>query len=132
VKITTKKTLTKLNGAAAPALIARTADHIFYRQGRPALVLIDVDTKGMPETVRQRIEALGGFWPALVSVLPVLGTARSVIRRSTSAGLSRTDTGADISDRTASIPTSSQRTAPTPNASCVPCTKLVGSPDLAG
>ena len=53
---------------------ARTSEHIQYIEGRPALVMFDHDTKGMPDAVRQRIAALGGFWPALVSVLPQLTT----------------------------------------------------------
>ena len=36
---------------------------------------------------------MGGFWPALISVLPDLATAGRVTRKSTSAGLSRSDTG---------------------------------------
>ena len=56
-------------------------------------MLLDYDTKGMPVEVAERIKELGGFWPALVSVLPVLGSVGHVIRSSTSAGLVRTDTG---------------------------------------
>jgi hypothetical protein len=93
VEITTKARREKLNGASAPHLIARTAEHISYRPDQPALALIDVDTKGMPGSVKRRIDALGGFWPALVSVLPELETSGTVVRRSTSAGLCRTDTG---------------------------------------
>ena len=36
---------------------------------------------------------MGGVWPALTSVLPDLATAGRVTRKSTSAGLSRSDTG---------------------------------------
>src|SRR5215471_19778624 len=50
VQIATKKAL---NGTSyCPDLIARTADHIIYRPDRPAFVLIDIDTKGMPDIVR--------------------------------------------------------------------------------
>ena len=35
VEITTKARLEKLNGSAAPHLIARTADHIIYRPDQP-------------------------------------------------------------------------------------------------
>jgi hypothetical protein len=93
VEITTKA---RLNGAAAPHLIARTAEHIVYRAGRIALLLIDFDTKGMPAAVRRRLDELGGIWPALVSVLPELATVGTVFRSSTSAGLFRTDTGAHL------------------------------------
>jgi hypothetical protein len=91
VRITTKN---RLNGHDAPDLIARTAAFIGYRPDQQALVLIDIDTKGMPAAIKQRIEQLGGFWPALVAVLPELETAGSVFRRSTSAGITRTDSGA--------------------------------------
>ena len=93
VQIDTKKKLEELNGSAAPDLIARTGDHIIYRPGQPALALIDIDTKGMPDAVADRIKAAGGFWSALVSVLPELETAGRVVRRSTSAGICRSDTG---------------------------------------
>jgi hypothetical protein len=94
VRIVTKA---EVNGHDEPDLIARTGLHILYRPDQPALVLIDVDTKGMPSAVRDRIEALGGYWAALVSVLPDLETAGHVVRKSTSAGLSRTDTGGHLS-----------------------------------
>ena len=90
VRIVTKA---ELNGHDAPDLIARTGSHILYRPDQPALVLIDIDTKGMPDPVRRRIDAYGGFWAALVSVMPELETAARVVRKSTSAGLSRVDTG---------------------------------------
>ena len=73
--------------------VARTGGNFAYRSGHPALVLFDYDTKGMPTVVAERIKKLGGFWPALVSVLPDLGSVGHVIRSSTSAGLLRTDTG---------------------------------------
>ena len=90
VKITTKSAL---NGTHhRPDLIARSADHIIYRPGQPALALIDIDTKGMPDHVRDNIHAIGGYWAALLSVLPELATIGRVVRRSTSAGIFRTDT----------------------------------------
>jgi hypothetical protein len=91
--ITTQSRLATLNGTATSNLIARTAEFIGYQPGQPALVLIDIDTKGMPEGVKTRIQADGGYWPSLCRVLPALaGTAR-IVRNSTSSGLSRTDTG---------------------------------------
>jgi hypothetical protein len=91
--LTTQGKIAALNGSATPNLIARTAEFIGYQPGQPALVLIDIDTKGMPEAVRARIDAAGGFWPALCSVLPALDTTARIVRNSTSSGLSRTDTG---------------------------------------
>jgi hypothetical protein len=93
VQIDTKRKLEELNGSAAPDLIARTGEHIIYRPGQPALALIDIDTKGMPDAVRDKIKAVGGFWAALVSVLPELESAGRVVRRSTSAGIRHMETG---------------------------------------
>ena len=92
VAITTKKML--LNGTARPDLIARIAANIVYRG--PAFALIDFDTKGMPATVASEMQRHGGFWPALLTVLPVLEGVARLTRSSTSAGLSRSDTGAVI------------------------------------
>ncbi len=88
-----KRVRSSLNGSVRPDVIARTGQHISYQPDRPALALIDVDTKGMPASVKHKIDAIGGFWSALVSVLPELESAGNVRRRSTSSGLSRTDTG---------------------------------------
>jgi predicted P-loop ATPase len=90
VEIATKK---ELASAPRDGAIARTAANIRYVEGRPALVLFDYDTKGMPPEVAAKIESVGGFWSALVSVLPALGAAGYLIRRSTSSGLSNAETG---------------------------------------
>jgi hypothetical protein len=89
VAITTKKKL--LNGAARPDTIARTGSNIIYHG--PAYALLDFDSKGMPAAVAAELKRLGGFWSALQTVLPALSAAARVTRRSTSAGLSRADTG---------------------------------------
>ena len=52
-------------------------------------VLIDIDFKGMPDDVRQGIEAIGGVQAALQLVLPQLATAGCLTRASTSAGVYR-------------------------------------------
>ena len=88
VEIVTKRYLDKLNGVARPDVIARTGGNIVFRPGQPALALLDFDTKGMPSEVAAQLEELGGYWAALVSVLPELASAARVTRRSTSAGLS--------------------------------------------
>jgi hypothetical protein len=91
VEVVTKAKL--LNGAAQPNIIARTGNDIIYREGQAAFALLDFDTKGMPDNVAAELKRLGGFWEALVSVLPALTDVARVVRRSTSAGLSRSDTG---------------------------------------
>ena len=87
IRIVTKAALANgpINGA-----VARTGDNLAYRPGRPALALFDHDLKGMPGKVAQRVAAAGSFWAALTSVL----STGHLLRLSTSAGLSRTDTGA--------------------------------------
>jgi hypothetical protein len=74
-------------------VIARTSTNILYRPGCLAILLIDADTKGMSITVKNRIRAAGGYWSALRSVLPELERTGRVVRLSTSAGITRTDTG---------------------------------------
>ena len=89
VEVTTKKRL--VNGVARPDIIARTGANIVYHG--PAFALLDYDSKGMPAAVAAELERAGGFWGALLTVLPALKDAAHVTRRSTSAGLSRADTG---------------------------------------
>jgi hypothetical protein len=81
----------QLNGQ--PGVIARTGADIMFRNEKPALALLDFDLKGMPPEVAAEIQRRGGFWAALVSVLPALRSVGYVSRRSTSAGLFRSDTG---------------------------------------
>ena len=83
----------KLNGHAAPGVIARTAEAIFFRPQAPAWALIDFDAKGMPPSVRAKIGELGGVLAALATILPDLDRTARVVRASTSAGLQRSDTG---------------------------------------
>jgi hypothetical protein len=93
VEVVTKS---KLGGATRSDVIARMQDFLSFRPGAPAFTLIDVDIKGMPADVRERIALLGGYWAALVKVLPELATVAHVARRSTSAGLFNTGTGETI------------------------------------
>jgi hypothetical protein len=91
VEIATKNQV--INGVPQPGTIARTNANITYRKNTPALVLLDFDAKGMAPEVAQRLEAAGGFWGAVISIAPELRSAAHLMRRSTSAGLIRTDTG---------------------------------------
>ncbi len=85
------RTKDKINGVVQPGLIARTGSNIIYRG--PAFGLFDFDSKGMPDAVATELERVGGFWSALVLVLPALADTAHVRRLSTSAGLYRGDTG---------------------------------------
>jgi hypothetical protein len=85
VDIATKRILEKLNGSAAPHIIARTGDHFVLRPGRPALALLDFDAKGMPPHMAVKLDELGGFWSGIVSVCPVLAKVARLVRCSTRA-----------------------------------------------
>lgn len=91
VNVTTKRRLVQGQGGAQP-LIARTSEYICYQSHRPAYALLDFDAKGMPQEVATRLYELGGYWQALVAIIPELKDTGRVVRASTSAGLFRTDT----------------------------------------
>jgi hypothetical protein len=91
VEVTTKNRL--VNGVARPDIIARTGADLIYRGGQPAFALLDYDSKGMPAAVAAELERAGGFWGALLTVLPNLKDTAHMTRYSTSAGLWRSDTG---------------------------------------
>jgi hypothetical protein len=91
VKVITER---KLNDVALPNIIARTGSNIVY-QG-PAFALLDYDMKGMSPDVAAKLKRLGGFWAALMTVVPALGDVARVTRRSTSSGLSRSDNGKKV------------------------------------
>jgi hypothetical protein len=77
-------TAERLNGA--PNVIARTKEFLQFRPGEPAIALLDYDSGGMSDAVRERIAAAGGFFGALRALLPGLETAGHIIRGSISAG----------------------------------------------
>jgi hypothetical protein len=83
----------KLGGATDSAVIARTKDFLILKGGEPAIALLDVDLKGIPEETRRRIKDTGGVAAALCSVVPSLVDAAYVERPSTSAGLRNRETG---------------------------------------
>jgi hypothetical protein len=86
----------KLNGAGDPFVIARTKDYVVFKEGEPGFDLLDVDCKGMPETVERLLNECGGVLGALCRVLPALKTVARVERASTSSGLRNRDTGETI------------------------------------
>ena len=75
-----------------PGFAAREKAALSFRPV-PTLALCDNDDSGMPPAVRQRLEALGGFVPALTHVCPELAEALYFVRRSTSAGITHTASG---------------------------------------
>jgi hypothetical protein len=76
-----------LNETTPTDTIARTGEYLHFAPGQPAYMLLDHDRKGMPQEVANNLQQAGGFWAALVQVLPALAGAAYVRRASTSAGL---------------------------------------------
>jgi len=72
--------------AAARGIVSRTREHWDYPAG-PGWLLIDHDTKDMPETVRARVEALGGGLGALAHIWPDVLKAARVFKPSSSGGV---------------------------------------------
>jgi hypothetical protein len=93
VRIVTEDRLAESGVLPGSKAIARTGDYIAYRQDGASLALIDIDTRSMSQAVRKKIDAIGEFMPALLSILPELSTVGHVIRTSIDTGLSRLDTG---------------------------------------
>ena len=83
----------ELNGASGPSVIARTKDYLVFNKSEPGFVLLDIDVKGMPDTVKRRIEECGGRLAALCMVFPALKTVARVERASTLSGLRNKETG---------------------------------------
>ena len=73
--------------------IARTATNFAFEPEQLAPCLLDHDAKTMTPTVAEKLAAAGGVWPALVGACPGFANAGRLVRNSTSAGLSRSDTG---------------------------------------
>jgi hypothetical protein len=93
VEIVTKRAL---NGVIRPGVISRSADNFVFNPGQPGFVLLDFDTKGMPVELAERLERVGGFRAAVLSVAPELRGVAHLVRASTSAGLCHKDTGAPV------------------------------------
>jgi hypothetical protein len=85
--------VTKRRMNSAAGMIARSNEFFAYREGAPAWALLDFDKKGMPEPMVHRLDAMGGVWAALTSIIPEFADVACVERQSTSTGLYRTDTG---------------------------------------
>jgi hypothetical protein len=79
------------------SVIARTKKYLVFKEGEPGFVLLDIDVKGMPDTVKRGIEECGVIWGALCTVLPELKTVARVERASTSSGLRNSETGQPVS-----------------------------------
>ena len=67
--------------------IARSQEHVVFEDGKPSWMLLDIDRKGMPAGVADRIDAAGGIWPLLKQVFPALDGVGYIERPSTSSGI---------------------------------------------
>ena len=75
-------------------LYSRTVRFFTFEPGKPAVVLLDFDQKGMPPKVAALLEAMGGFEAAVSMLLEGdFGSFARVIRKSTSAGIYNRETG---------------------------------------
>jgi hypothetical protein len=90
VRIVTKAALA---AGGVKNAIARIGANLVYLPERAALSVFDFDMKGMPSSVALQLKVTGGFWAAMVAAIPELALVGRLTRLSTSAGLSRTDTG---------------------------------------
>ena len=75
-----------------PGRVARTKEFFQYRPV-PTLALLDHDTKHFSIAVKEHVQALGGLTWAIESVCPALATAGTILRASTSSGISNAETG---------------------------------------
>lgn len=71
----------------------RNLETFKFRDGKPAVALLDYDQKGISENVRAVFEDHGGFEGAIASLIPSYASLARVIRASTSAGLRNEETG---------------------------------------
>src|SRR4051794_5952126 len=85
--------VTDANADPANGTHGRTRKTLTFRQGEPAACLLDFDQKAMPEDVRERFAAAGGFEPALASLIRGFSQLARVTRASTSAGIFNAETG---------------------------------------
>ena len=71
---------TKDKRSKKPGYATRTKENVGYRAGKPALVLLDFDTKGMLPAVKARLQEMGGFQAAIETICPDIARAGSVWR----------------------------------------------------
>jgi hypothetical protein len=77
-------------------IISRTKKYLGFRAGEPGLMLLDIDLKAMPDTVKHRIDECGGVFGALCKVLPEIKDVARVERASTSSRLYDTRTSEPV------------------------------------
>lgn len=73
--------------------ISRSRENFGYTVGKQGLLLIDFDTKCMPEPIKEYIKSLGGIDKFFESSFPAIGKTAKIIRNSTSSGIYHQETG---------------------------------------
>lgn len=91
-----------LNTSRDNLTISRTQENFAYSAEKQALLLIDFDTKGMPDEIKKRIVSHGSVEKILDSVFPEFARAAKITRNSTSSGLFNQETGQQY-DRTGGV-----------------------------
>lgn len=79
-------------------VITRTTDYLAFQPDEPGFMLLDVDYKGMPSATADAVGANGGIWATINDQFPSLKSAGRVVRASTSAGISNSETGEHFPD----------------------------------
>ena len=91
--ITTKERHRPREAGTGSPLVWRGKDWFGYRCGRPAVVGLDHDPKGIPIELRCRVDAAGGWVEVLHGVCPAISAAACVSRPSSSTGVRVVETG---------------------------------------
>jgi hypothetical protein len=73
--------------------IWRGKEWLGYVEGHPAVVGLDHDRKDIPDALRERMHAAGGFIAVLESICPAISKASRVVRPSVSTGIAVTASG---------------------------------------
>jgi predicted P-loop ATPase len=84
-----------------PDAVARNKNFFHYPIGRPALVMIDHDRKGLPADLQMRLDAEGGLLAVLTRICPEFAKAGVLMRPSSSTGIrnktnGKTTTGGNV------------------------------------
>jgi hypothetical protein len=67
--------------------IARSQEHVVFEEGKPSWMLLDIDRKGMPAGIANRIDAAGGVWSLINQTFLGLNGVGYIERPSTSSGI---------------------------------------------
>ncbi|MEJ1156648.1 hypothetical protein [Prosthecomicrobium sp. N25] len=86
---------TKRAAARDPRLVTRTRRDFGYKPGTPAVAVLDLDVKGWPKELQERLPDLDAIIAAISEVYPGFRCAGWVARASASAGIKNEATGSE-------------------------------------